>query len=542
MRKGILRACSAYSGALFSFVVIVVFFVSFYGHWPLWEDHGIFHRIVFEVSQGLRPYVDIPEFNWPGIYGIHYLARLISGSSAVGLRVLDSIFVFSACFALLFILREAKAGFAVRLLCVSAYLLSYYMGGMGNTAQHESFAAPAILLGLLPWIRGANADQPVSVPWYIASGIGMATGVLIKPTVWPLGFVAVLWAVWRELFRGQTWVRLIACGAGGCVPVLLAGGWLWKNGAVEGFWRWGVHFTSSSYSTWQLSPGELALYIVRNVSTRGSPFCSFLFVVALISWFAANRKRADKFSPSRLMIFGLAILVASVAIVWMQYKGTVYHCIPLQWAFALNAGIILVQVPWAQKLELRKRTVLAWCTAGLFMFALFMAGVGMQRPEGGFWRPWSWAPTPGTQLGRQMKSVLRPRETAVVFDYQGQNILVALERVSPYPYPNGMYVLLSATYPHNPLWATLLEELELALQRPEVRFYVFEEVQDIWPEAAQLVKPLLNGRPVLQHILNTQFHVNDQLSSRRFMVYEKKRDDKVNRYESATTVHLPSTE
>ncbi len=55
MRKGILRACSAYSGALFSFVVIVVFFVSFYGHWPLWEDHGIFHRIVFEISQGLRP-------------------------------------------------------------------------------------------------------------------------------------------------------------------------------------------------------------------------------------------------------------------------------------------------------------------------------------------------------------------------------------------------------------------------------------------------------------------------------------------------------
>jgi len=260
---------------------LLLFFVLFYHRWPLFEDHGIFHYAAWGIAQGLVPYVDIVDVNWPGIYVIHYLARLISGSSPLGLRLVDSLHVAAACAVLSFVLGELGVGRPLRILCLTAYLMSYFFGGYNNTAQRESFGLGMLLLGCWPWVRIGRHRRPPSVIWFFLSGLLMASAVFIRPQVAPLGLVFVAWGFLPDWRNRSAWWPLVAYGAGGVLLCSLGVVWLDRLGSLRGFWDWSVAFALTEYKAWRLPLASMAGYLIRNVTTRGGGFSTLLLLAAL---------------------------------------------------------------------------------------------------------------------------------------------------------------------------------------------------------------------------------------------------------------------
>jgi hypothetical protein len=208
-------------------------FVLFYHRWPIWEDQGTFHYIAWGITHGLIPYVDIIEWNWPGMFGVHVLARWISGANPLGLRLVDSLYVMAACLALACILASLRTPRPLRLLCITAYVMSYFFNGYNNTAQRESFALPPLLLGCVPWVWAATADKRGPLGWFFGAGLIMAAGVWAKPTVAPLGLVIVAWAFLPAWRAGLAWRRLLTFVSGGLLGCVLYVIWLYRLGSLR---------------------------------------------------------------------------------------------------------------------------------------------------------------------------------------------------------------------------------------------------------------------------------------------------------------------
>lgn len=507
--------------AVFILCSLLLFFVLFYHRWPLFEDHGIFHYAAWGIAQGLVPYVDIVDVNWPGIYVIHYLARLISGSSPLGLRLVDSLHVAAACAVLSFVLGELGVGRPLRILCLTAYLMSYFFGGYNNTAQRESFGLGMLLLGCWPWVRIGRHRRPPSVIWFFLSGLLMASAVFIRPQVAPLGLVFVAWGFLPDWRNRSAWWPLVAYGAGGVLLCSLGVVWLDRLGSLRGFWDWSVAFALTEYKAWRLPLASMAGYLIRNVTTRGGGFSTLLLLAALGLLLRERDWRALLRSHIRVLALGGGTLVASVLIAWSQSKGVPYHCIPLQWALALSAGLLLSMTRTAGWLEYHGRTVIAVCGLTLGLFACTLHVIGMSPTLSARWRPWSFQPTDGTLMARRLTPFLAAGETAVLFDASAYTFWAELERPAPFPYIAGVCYWLLALGPDHQRCRIILDDLALALNRSSVRFFIVEMVSGSCPDQSDSPETMLRYNQAVPAIMESAFRERPDLSSERFKVFER---------------------
>ena len=522
-RKGIARAAGWWPEVLFLAIATGLYFLLFYRRWPLFEDHGIFHYMAWGLSQGLRPYVDIVDVNWPGIYGVHYLARLISGASPMGLRLLDSGAVFLAGVMLMFTLKELKVGRPARWLAVTAYLLSYYFGGYNNTAQRESFGLAILLLGVLPWVRMATNPRPVAMVWFVVSGLAMAFGIMTRPQVAPLGFVFIVWSFLPAWRQPGAWRRLAGLAAGGLLGVMLFLLWLKARGGLEGFWKWAVVYVFGDYRGWRLPRATMLSYLLRNITTRGGGFAALLLLSGLgVFFFEPGRWRRMR-EHGKAFVLGLGCLAAGVLMAWVQSKGAPYHCVPLQWALALQAGLLISASRAAAWLDYRARRVAVGCGIALALFAGAAAWVGASPALSARWRPWSVRPTDGTLLARQMNTLLAPGETVVLFDGSAYTFWAELQRRAPFPYISGAYYWMIALGLEDPRAQTILEDLARALNDPAVRFFIVEPLPGPASAPQRSSEGLLREEPAVQRILAAAYGERADLSSDRFKVYERTR-------------------
>ncbi len=513
--------------APFIMVVLAICFLAFYRLWPLFGDHSIFHYIAFGMSQGLTPYVDLFEHNFPLIYGLHGAARWISGSHPFGLRLLDTLFLSVATLALSDMLARFGAGRAVRTLCVTAWILSYYFGGFNNTAQRETFALTLTVLALPPWIRYMTAGSDTrQVPplanglAFALSGIAMAAGAWIKPTLVPMGAVAVLWTLWQHRRCAPLWRGLICFAVGGMGASAIGLLWLWSIGALQGFFQWAIVYAFTGYGGWSYPKADLLVFLLRNITTRSGGFSTLLLIAALTTTVVRHGWQF----PRRLLrgdiLFSMALCAANVLAMFVQGKGMPYHCVPLQWTIVLTAGLLLTTEGGA--LERRCRPVIAFCGMLLLTGAITWAAIGRLTPVPHRLRPWSFQPMESTLLGRRLAPMLSAGETVVLFDGSAHSLLVELERISPFPYADGAYYLLAATAPDDAFSETVLGHLQQALSDPSVRFLVVENLAGRQVEGHDdSTAAILRRHDGVIAAIGRDYRLNADLSCPAFPVYDR---------------------
>ena len=144
----------------------------------MWEDQGIFHYMAWGTIHGLVPYRDTINMNWPGSIIVHLIAFAISGTNAVGLRLLDVGFLILLSTATAVLLRAYGVDFALRCACVTSYYATYFMTNMVGTAQRESFALPLVAVGvalcLIQARRGARFRRGLVFACGLISALGLS--------------------------------------------------------------------------------------------------------------------------------------------------------------------------------------------------------------------------------------------------------------------------------------------------------------------------------------------------------------------------------
>lgn len=139
-------------------------------------DQSIFDYIAWLGSQGLSPYRDSFEVNWPGKILIHRLAQYAFGNSPDAFRAFDYLVMQAATLVASALLwrQGLRVGAAVML---ATYPAIYITSGHWMAGQRDIVAAQFLLIACY-WLVGPWRSQ--AGLW--AAGAAMAFAVAIRPT------------------------------------------------------------------------------------------------------------------------------------------------------------------------------------------------------------------------------------------------------------------------------------------------------------------------------------------------------------------------
>lgn len=214
-----LRPVERWLITLFLFVWIATLPVLFHAYSRLnpSPDQSIFDYIAWLASQGLAPYRDSFEVNWPGKILIHWLAQSVFGPEPGAFRTFDYILMQAA--TLVGAAMLWRNGLRVGAACLLAINPAIYVtSGYWMAGQRDIVAAEILLIACF-----ALAGPRRSQAGLAAAGALMAFAVAIRPTY--LAFLAgvlVLEAIWQPSpARVPIRLKAIALIAAGAVSTTL---------------------------------------------------------------------------------------------------------------------------------------------------------------------------------------------------------------------------------------------------------------------------------------------------------------------------------
>jgi hypothetical protein len=229
----------------------------------VWVEESYPAAAAIQMMDGKALYRDV-WFDKPPLSSMVYL--LWGAQIGIPLRAAGAVFVFLTCWlSFLF----ARAMWTEREGLVAAWLAGFFL----------TFGIPAAVIPLAPDLLLVGPQlAAVYLAWRgrpFWSGAAAGIGLLVNSKA---VFVLAACALWQ-------WRALPMLAAGFLTPNLLACGWMWANGSLEGYWRqvweWGFAYSRDSYlehpagaglaRTWNWAGFHAALILGTFAALRKSP-------------------------------------------------------------------------------------------------------------------------------------------------------------------------------------------------------------------------------------------------------------------------------
>ena len=278
-------------------------------------DQSIFDYIAWLGSQGLSPYRDSFEVNWPGKILIHRLAQLVFGNSPDAFRAFDFLVMQAAAIVASALLwrQGLRVGAAVML---ATYPAIYITSGHWMAGQRDIVAAQFLLIACY-WLAGPR--RSAAGLW--AAGATMAFAVTIRPT--NLAFLVgaiLLEAVWPKAsepsaIKSTRAIAWISVGAATTVIGFVLIGV--AQGSLGAWYEQSVRYVLDCYAS---GPAPQSLLAVSfDLFARSWHWIALGAIGGLVSW--ALRTELNR-HLLMLLIGAMATFALSFIV---QNKGFGYH-------------------------------------------------------------------------------------------------------------------------------------------------------------------------------------------------------------------------
>lgn len=278
-------------------------------------DQSIFDYIAWLGSQGLSPYRDSFEINWPGKIWIHRLAQVAFGNSPDTFRAFDFLVMQAATIMMSALLwrQGLRVGAAVML---ATYPAIYITGGHWMAGQRDIVAAQFLLIACY-WLAGPR--RSAAGMW--AAGATMAFAVAIRPTY--LAFLVgaiLLEAVWPKASepssikktRTIAWISLGAATT--VIGFVLIGA---VQGSLGAWYEQSVRYVLDCYAS---GPAPQSLLTVSfDLFARSWHWIALGAIGGLISW--ALRTELNR----HLIVLLIGAMATFTLSFIVQKKGFGYH-------------------------------------------------------------------------------------------------------------------------------------------------------------------------------------------------------------------------
>ncbi|MBI1858596.1 MAG: hypothetical protein HYR97_05740 [Candidatus Melainabacteria bacterium] len=445
---------------IFTAAILIVYFFWFYSKWNLGIDQGIHLYTAWGILNGMTPYVDIINIQLPGLLLINIIARLLGGADPIGLRMIDSLYLFILCISTAVILSRWKVGLPIRIISITLYLVSYFATGTAETAQKESFALPLTILGLLPWLSIDHKKH--SNTHMLVFGIITGLGIWVKITP---AFLVVSTLLISYLFslnhRKEYLSNLTNYLAGiGLVSISFLS-WLVIMGSLKGFFEWCVYYGTGPYLETRWEIGSLIKEFGKKLLLSDRKWPLVFCVLGFITVFITNNSQLIK-QRKKELIYSTSLVLFSVISIYVQGKSLQYHFIPLQWSLAVFGGVLfsisnLNIFPTLLKIRFLP---IIFC-----IIALLFSGHGFSK---------TFVDTDlKLKFIKKIKQRLKVNETIVLFG-NAAYIYSYLERKTPFPFiaSIGLHNMVPLD---SPIRNRIINSLVSSLKDPSVKLFIVQD-------------------------------------------------------------------
>ncbi len=282
--------------ALMALVVLAVCAVRWrLRDFPLERDEGEYAYMGRLILEGGTPYVEAANMKWPGTWLAYAAIMAVFGQTTAGIHE-GLLLVNLASTLLVFLLGRRICGTAGGAVAAGVHaVLSLGTAVLGLAAHANHFV---VLCALGGFVVFHGAERPGIGRLFLA-GLLFGLAGLMKQAGAVFGLLAFGWLLCRELratWKSRAWagaaVRLGGLGCGGLVPLGAAAFWIWRGGAWEPFWWWGVVYAKVYAS--MVSPAQgwpYAVEVLRSLFDHG-PVLAGLAGLGLVGlFFLAEARR-----------------------------------------------------------------------------------------------------------------------------------------------------------------------------------------------------------------------------------------------------------
>lgn len=296
---------------------------------PLDCDEGVYSYTAWRMNYGEMPYRDVIDHKPPVIYLVYFIAFKLFGYSFTAVRGFTALWIALTVIAVYAVgsrLFSRKAGLA------SAFIFTLYQAGVqfqGAFSNVENFQQLPLLLALFfAWPK----EGKTNTAGYFLSGLFFSVAIFMKETA-ALAAVFYLF-VFPPPERKPA--NFAALAAGALVPFAALLSWLWANGALKAFIRYGIEFNLFYFSghtaagAWLTKLRILGAFCVEYLL----PMAGFVYVC-----YAGLAKKAG---PAFAAAASFCIALISMALIM---KGPYPHYYLVSIPFlCLCAGLATVEV------------------------------------------------------------------------------------------------------------------------------------------------------------------------------------------------------
>lgn len=241
-------------------VAIVAMLVPIFLRMPVTNDAVLYDLEARWLNEGIIPYRDYVEVNFPGVLVIHQYTRAIFGDSDEALKAVDML-IMSAILAVVFaLIRMTTKRISTAVWCLFFVLLFYLSQSEWCHCQRDTWLLLPTLAAT--WLRVQQVSRvndrsaQLTLILSIAEGIVWGCGIWLKPHVLIMCFT--VWAF--SLFLIDGWKRKVFDGIGLLLGGVLTGGigiWtLHQINALEPFFAsmmvWNPGYLAARFDNWSL--------------------------------------------------------------------------------------------------------------------------------------------------------------------------------------------------------------------------------------------------------------------------------------------------
>ena len=311
-------------------------------HWPLIHDVPLMNYIAWRIATGAVPYRDIFDMNMPGTYLIHILALRLFGSSDLGWRLFDLLWLLVTAVVLYLFCRPMSpwAG-----LLSAALFVSYHLSlGALSLGQRDFLLCLFLITGAHLLARSIEAGGRGVLSFF--AGLSLGFGTTIKPhaILYEAGaLVALVGFLAQNRRQSWKWPGLVFLAGAAVAPAAMAL-WLIKVGGLQPLVQMVTGYLIPYYpKLGGVSAAALAWQILKpNL---------FWVMLSVAAPFVVPRLRSGNSPRYALAIVGAAYGVGHYA---LQERGWWYHEYPFHLflciAVALCLGGLLSQPEWKPRL------------------------------------------------------------------------------------------------------------------------------------------------------------------------------------------------
>jgi len=454
--------------------------------------------MAWAVQNGMKPYVDVINMNFPGPIIIHLIARLISGSSEFGLRLLDSVFIFILCFSSSILMKCFKISWVCRILALTVYLVNYYSTPFAQTAQRESFVVPLIVTGLLPFVIDLFDKEIIlkDKHWFVF-GVITAMGLWIKPTLLLLNIFIVIYYCLNVSDKRKIAENFRAYVLGFITVSLIYLIWLYYAGGLIGFFKWSIKYAILSGEYTFCNQPWPTRFKQSSEWLNGFPLPTFLLLFGTILVIISN-KFTKLLNPQNKQFY---FLLGSGIVIWISIliqgkTHCLFHFIPLQWLISVLSAYIINYSDFSTFLKKRKKIILFICL--LFIYQKNGEFTSHFLPP---------ETTQGKTLAKRLQANLSSSNKVVTFGFF-PTFLSNLERKTSFPFIDSR-IVYDCSSPGSYIKSEIADKLYEGLKDPQVKYFISEQGR---------IQQLEEKNNNIKEILSSTYHYS--YSGGGLLIYE----------------------